>query len=115
MKITITDKDLNKANQIRQSAKKSTDVDMTTDCLLATAIKRTKSPESLSVALCRAWIDGVKYYIPEEITVLIELWIGDHVDKAKMKDQNEAVLARLPVTLNLVSEEELLTFPESLL
>ncbi len=107
MKITITEKDLNKANQIRQSAKKSENVNMATDCLLATTIKRIKNPDDLEVYIYRAWIDGTKYYIPEHVTKLIELWLGDHIDKDKMKAQNQAVLAQLPLTFNLLSEEDL--------
>ena len=111
MKVTITEKDLNKATQLRQAAKKLTDVDMSTDCLVATAIKRIKNPETLCVGIYRAWVNDVKYYIPQHVTELIELWIGDHVDKNKMKAQNEAVLSQLPLTFELLSADEGLTLP----
>jgi len=107
MKITVIEKDLNKANQIRQSAKKPADVDMTKNCLVATAIRRTKNPEKLCVGVSRVWIDEVKYYIPEQVTSLIELWLGDHIDKDKMKEQNQAVLAQLPFTFELTNDETL--------
>ena len=104
MKVTITEKDLNKATQLCHARKRPKGVTLVTDCLFATALKRTKNPEELSVGVYKLWMDGVKYYLPKEATELIELWIGEHVDVDRMKAQHQAVLVQLPISFELTSE-----------
>jgi hypothetical protein len=81
MNLTITEKDLNKSIQTRP--KKELTISLT-DCLLATALKRTlNTNKDVRVGFVYAYLGDdktyVKYDIPEGVTEIIQHWCdGDY-------------------------------------